>query len=175
MAKSTPQSAQETGREVARRAPSHRWGGSPLAHFHEEFDRLFDSVFSGFPRFMPWRGEGENGGFVTPEIDVTETEKEYRVEAELPGLDQKEVSLSLSDGVLTLKGDKKEERKEGEEGKGYYLSERRFGAFQRSLRLPSDIDEEKVTAEFKNGVLKVHLPKSEEAHKSARKIEIKGS
>jgi HSP20 family protein len=159
-----------TGREHAPVA-SEGWSRHPLQRFHDEFDRLFEGFFSGFP-LARWSG-GNGDGFRVPEVDLSENDKEYCIEAELPGLDEKEVSLTLHDGVLTLKGEKKEEKKE--ERKDYHFSERRWGSFQRSLRLPDDVDENKVSADFKKGVLTVHLPKSAEAQKSARRIEIKGS
>jgi HSP20 family protein len=159
-----------TGRESAPTA-TEGWSRHPLARFHDEFDRLFDNFFSGFPGIARWGG-GNGNGFRMPEVDLSETDKEYCIEAELPGLDEKEVSLTLHDGVLTLKGEKKEEKKE--EKKDYHFSERRWGSFQRSLRLPEDVDESKVTADFKKGVLTVHLPKSADAQKAAKRIEIKG-
>jgi HSP20 family protein len=157
-----------TGREHAP-ASTEGWTRHPLQRFHDEFDRLFDNFFSGFPGLTRWGGNGE--GSRVPEIDLKATDKEYLIEAELPGLDEKEVSLSLQDGVLIVKGEKKEEHKQGEQG----VSEWRSRSFFGSVRLPDDIDEEKVSAEFKKGLLVVHVPKSADAQKSAKRIEIKGS
>jgi HSP20 family protein len=102
-----------TGRESVPTA-TEGWPRHPLHRFHDEFDRLFDnffSGFSGFPGIGRWGG-GNGNGFRVPDVDLSETEKEYCIEAELPGLDEKEVSLTLHDGVLTLKGEKKEETEE---------------------------------------------------------------
>ena len=85
-------------------------------------------------------------------LDVTETDKEIVVEAELPGIDEKDVSLALQDGVLTIRGEKKHEH--DEEKENYRVMERRYGSFQRSVRLPDTVDEDKVEASFNNGVLK---------------------
>lgn len=89
-------------------------------------------------------------------MDVTETDKEIVVEAELPGIDEKDVSLALQDGILTIRGERKHER--DEEKENYRMMERRYGSFQRSVQLPDAVDEDKVEATFNNGVLKVSLP-----------------
>jgi len=100
-----------------------------------------------------------------PSLDVVEKDNTIEVSAELPGLDEKDVKIELHDGRLTISGEKKAEkedkRKDTEEN--VYHAERRFGSFSRSIQVGSDIDEEKVEAEFKNGVLKVSLPKTEKA------------
>jgi HSP20 family protein len=107
-----------------------------------------------------------------PAVDIVETPKEFTLTAELPGMDLKDVTLSVEDGVLTLRGEKVEERKE-EEDKKIYLYERTYGAFQRSFALPAGVDSSKVSAEFQKGVLKVHIPKDGEAAPKGRTIEIK--
>jgi HSP20 family protein len=107
-----------------------------------------------------------------PAVDIVETPKEFTLTAELPGMDLKDVTLSVEDGVLTLRGEKVEERKE-EENKKVYLYERTYGAFQRSFALPAGVDSSKVSAEFQKGVLKVHIPKDGEAVPKGRTIEIK--
>ena len=106
-----------------------------------------------------------------PHMDVRETDKDIVVEAELPGIDEKDVSLSLQDGVLTIRGEKKHEHEEEKEN--YRMMERRYGSFQRSVRLPDTMDEDKVEASFNNGVLKVSLPKHPEAIGKQRTIPIK--
>ena len=108
-----------------------------------------------------------------PVADVVEGERDYRVTAELPGMSEKDIEIALAGDVLTLKGEKKEEH----EGKGQnrYVSERRYGLFQRSFALPEDADPEKIEAEFKNGVLTVTLPKRPEAQAKQRKIEVKAA
>ena len=104
-------------------------------------------------------------------MDVRETDKEIVVEAELPGIDDKDISLSLQDGILTIRGEKKHER--DEENESYRMMERRYGSFQRSLRLPHTVDEDKVEANFDKGVLKVKLLKRPEAIGRQRTIPIK--
>ena len=102
-----------------------------------------------------------------------ETDDAVQITAELPGMSENDIDISLSDGVLTLKGEKKDEKEV--EDKGYYLSERRFGFFQRSFRLPEGIDEDRIEASFDKGVLKITLPKTQEATKQAKKISVKSA
>jgi HSP20 family protein len=106
-------------------------------------------------------------------MDVKETDKEIVVETELPGLNENDVSLSVQNGVLTIEGEKKLDY--DEEKDDYHIMERRYGSFQRSLRLPDTVDESKIDARFDNGVLKVTIPKRPEAASEQRKIEIKKS
>jgi HSP20 family protein len=110
---------------------------------------------------------------LTPALDVKETEKELVVTADLPGIDEKDVNLTLQDGVLTMRGEKKSERKD--ERENFHLVERSHGSFQRSIRLPETIDEDKVEARFDKGVLTVTLPKRPEMMKAEKKIAIKSS
>ena len=152
------------------RAPARYRDLSPFRAFHRDIDRLFDEFFGSLDMPMP---RGENRGFATlsPRLDVTETDKAYEVSVELPGIDEKDVELTLADGVLALKGAKKVDSEH--KGTGRVHIERSFGSFRRSLSLPTDADEEKVTAAFKNGVLTVTLPKKPEAQPHHKKIEIK--
>jgi HSP20 family protein len=112
-----------------------------------------------------------------PPMSIVETDKEFMVTAELPGLDQKDVDVSVEDGLLTIKGEKIQEREEkkepDEEQKKVYLYERTYGSFYRSFALPPTVDAAKVNAVFAKGVLKVHLPKSAEMKPNGRKIEVK--
>lgn len=149
----------------------------PLANLRREIDRLFDDFGFGVARrpgarsvfdVEPfWRGELSFGE--APAVDIAEKEKEYEITAELPGLDDSDVEVA--DGLLTIKGEKQEEKEEKK--KDYYLSERRFGSFQRSFQVPDGVDADKIAATFKNGVLTVNLPKSPEAQKKEKKIAIK--
>lgn len=151
----------------------------PLANLRREIDRLFDDFgwgFAGRPFGRTlfdvepfWRGELTFGK--APAVDITEKEKEYEITAELPGLDENNVEVKFADGLLTIKGEKREEKEEKK--KDYYLSERRFGSFQRSFQVPDGVDADKIAANFKNGVLTVTLPKSPEAQKKEKKIAIK--
>ena len=142
-----------------------------LAPFREfdrmrkEMDRLWDSFFEG-----GHRKRGEEAGEWFPALDVSETKNDIVVKTEVPGLDPKDIDISLSEGVLTIKGEKKQEKEEKEEN--YHLIERSFGSFSRSIRLPRDVQGDKISASYKNGLLKVTLPKSEEAKKKEIKIKV---
>jgi HSP20 family protein len=107
---------------------------------------------------------------VMPAIDIVEKDKAFEVTAELPGLDAKNIDLQLSDNVLTIKGEKQEEKEE--RTKDRHVTERRYGSFHRSLQVPSSVDAEKIEANFKNGVLTVTLPKSPEAQKKQKTIPV---
>lgn len=139
----------------------------PFLSFRQEMDRLFDDFFrsTGLTRFT--REEGR----LVPDIDVCETENSLQVIAELPGVDEKDVDVELSEDVLTIRGEKKVDREEKD--KSYRLVERSYGSFTRSIRLPFRVDEEKVDASFENGVLTVTLPKSPEVQQKTKKISVK--
>lgn len=111
----------------------------------------------------------------TPVVEIVENDKEYVLTAELPGLKKDNVEVQYQDGVLTIRGEKKEERREGNGDSRYLLWERSYGAFQRSFTLPSDVDANKIEASFSDGVLTVRMPKTAEARAKGRKIEIKAS
>jgi len=143
----------------------------PFSALRAEMDNLFDSFIGGLPTFSGMFGAGGRSFALTPHVDVRETDKQLVVEAELPGIDDKDISLSLQDGVLTIRGEKKHEY--DEENENYRMTERRYGSFQRSLRLPDTVDEAKVEANFDKGVLKVMLPKRPEAIGKQRTIPIK--
>ncbi len=144
--------------------------GFALEFLAAQMDRVFDAFLGrGFGRSNAL-SRSEWSDAVVPSIDVRERENELVVEAELPGMDEKDVSVTLSNGVLTLKGEKKSER---EEKKDYYhLMERGYGSFQRSFQLDDTIDTDKVTAAFDKGVLKITLPKRPEAVMAERRIPI---
>jgi HSP20 family protein len=146
----------------------------PFGALRSEMDRLFDSFMGGLPTFPSMFGPSGARGFgLTPSMDVKETDKEITIEAELPGLDEEDVSLTIQNGVLTIEGEKKLEHEEDKED--YHVMERRYGSFQRSLRIPDTVNEDKIEARFDKGVLKVVLPKRPEAASEQRKIEIKKS
>ncbi|HWB44103.1 MAG TPA: Hsp20/alpha crystallin family protein [Hyphomicrobiaceae bacterium] len=135
-----------------------------------EMDRMFERFEHGFPRFPQLFG-AENGGMLMPELDVRENTTSFTIEAELPGVAEKDVTVTLANGVLTIKGEKKHDKEE--KGDSYYMAERSYGTFERALRLPDSIDENKVDAKFDKGVLKITAAKRPEAVKAERKIEIK--
>jgi HSP20 family protein len=135
----------------------------------DEMDRVFDRFESGWPQWPRlFRREGE---VAVPELDVRENTNAVVVEVELPGVEEKDISVTLTNGVLTIKGEKKQEKEE--KGQNYHLTERNFGSFERAIRLPETIDEGKVEAKFDKGVLKVTAAKRPEAVKAERRIEIK--
>jgi HSP20 family protein len=139
----------------------------------------FDEAENRMNRFME-RVLNEPFGALTlpetigwmPAMDIVENAKELTLTAELPGIDEKDIDVSVEDGVVTIKGEKAEERKDEEEKK-VYLYERTYGSFQRSFALPPVVDPSRVSASFDKGVLKVHLPKDGEARAKGRKVEIK--
>ncbi len=142
---------------------------NPFLTLHREMNRLFDDVFRGFDlaplstdRFLE-----RAGGW--PNIEVSETEKEVKVTAELPGLEEKDVDVELANGVLAIRGEKKTEK----EDEGRLFSERYYGHFERRIPI-EDVDEDKVSASFKNGVLTVTLPKSPAAQQKVKRIAING-
>ncbi len=149
--------------------------------FRNEIDRLFSHFDRGigvpamrrmFDLEPFWRSEASTG-FNVPTVDVTEDDKTYKITAELPGLDEKNIEILLIGDTLVLKGEKHEEKEE--KNKNYCMSERSYGAFQRAFRLPDGIDPEKITASFTKGVLSVVLLKTVEAQKQQKKIEIKAA
>lgn len=160
-----------TGKGQGGRLPSRY--SDQFQSFRTEMDRLFESFFNGMPALSNFRQAFPTAQGLTPAFDVKESEKELVVKADLPGIDEKDIQLTIHDGVLSLRGEKKSERKD--ERENYHLMERSYGSFQRTIRLPETIDEDKVDARFDKGVLTVTLPKRPEMVKAQKKIEIKSS
>jgi len=172
-----------------------RWGGlrrwddedRPFESFlremdslHKDMDRLFEDFWRGsglHPAMSaPWSSMMATPWFrgeVTPRIDETEDEKAFHIQVELPGMDREDVDITLANGLLTIRGEKKREQEE--KGKDFYRKERSFGAFRRSLPIPADVDERKIDASFSKGVLYIELPKTEEARKKITHIDIKAA
>ena len=169
--------AVKTGAEKVPSAFEEAW--HPLLGFRREMDRVFDDFFrfAAYPfgrrvfELEPFRAFEGIFRPSFPAIDFVEGQKEYVVSAELPGMDENELEVKLSNGVLTIRGEKKEEWKE--EQPSYRVSERRYGSFERSLPLPEGIDEEKIDAAFVKGLLTIRLPKTEEAVQKEKRIAIK--
>lgn len=152
------------------------FGRDPFANFRQEMDRLFDDFLA------PPAGEGRPfvgaqasaaTALVRPSIEVHETEQAYRVGAELPGLAEKDIEISLHDNVLTISGEKKSEHEEDKAGRRY--TERSYGRFERSIPFPTEIDAERVDAVFRDGVLTITLPKNAKVQEQTRRIEIRQS
>jgi len=116
-----------------------------------------------------WQAES---WIAAPAVDLVEKENAFELTAELPGLDEKNVEVKVANGVLTIKGEKQEDKEE--KNKDFHMRERRFGSFERALRIPETVDADKIEASFKKGVLTVTLPKTAEAQKPVKKIEVKG-
>jgi len=147
----------------------------PFDALRRQMDRMLEEFSEGFG-ITPfnWGNRGlleENWGGYWPQIDVTEDEKGYTVMAELPGLEEKDVEVTLSDNALTLRGEKKREFEEKD--RNFYRMERSYGTFQRTIPIPAEVDEARIEASFKKGVLTVTLPKNETARKEEKKIKVK--
>lgn len=140
---------------------------SPMVSLSREMNRLFDNMFRGFDDARMWGSRQADW----PKIDVEETDKNYRVTAELPGIDEKDVEVLLQDGLLTIRGEKKIEN----ESQDRTLSERFYGRFERQLSFDRDVDQEKVSAVFKNGVLTVTIPRTAQAIEGRKRIPINAS
>ena len=162
-------------------APAPFWapGVQMWQSMHDEMERMFDrftrslSPASASRRLFdvaPFRHLETSFGVAIPAVDVVETDKDFQIKAELPGLDESNVELTLSGDALTIKGEKTETSEE--KGANYHLSERRYGSFQRSFYLPEGTDRDKIAAKFDKGVLLVTLPKTAEAVKQQKKIPI---
>ncbi len=147
---------------------------SALDQFHEEIDRMFDSFFRGLG--LPSTGFGREltplvqGQWLKPTLDIAAGEKEYTVSVELPGVDEKDIQLELSDDTLVIKGEKKHEKEEKE--KNYYRMERSYGSFQRVLSLPEDAEQEGIDAVYKQGVLTITIPRKARAETKSKQIAI---
>ncbi len=145
----------------------------PFQSFRTEMDRLFDSFLGGVPSLAGLGRRFAETQVMTPTLDVKENEKEIIVKADLPGMDEKDINLTIHNGVLSLRGEKKSEHTD--ERENYHVMERSYGSFQRSIRLPETIDDDKAEARFDKGVLTITLPKRPEMVSAQKKIEIKGT
>jgi HSP20 family protein len=165
-----PEKAQQSGRGSVALGP---W--QPFETLRREVDRLFDDFGGGaWPRSLfeslptSWRAFG-----TFPATDIVEKDGSYELTAELPGLGEKDIEVVAANGILTIKGEKKQETEEKK--KGYYLSERRYGAFERRFPLPEGVDPDRIEATFKKGVLTITVPKSAEAQPAAKRIEVRAN
>lgn len=156
----------------SRNLPAARSNGrnamSPFDMLQDRIDRMFDDFAAGFP--VP-RTMGGDGFELSPSLEMHEQDGKVMINAELPGVDEKDIDISADGDVLTISGEKKSEF-EGKENGGY-RTERSYGRFSRSVQLPFDIDPEKVEARYDKGVLKLSIDRPPEAGQQARKIEIR--
>lgn len=150
----------------------------PFGSLRSEIDRLFDDfgsnlwhrpLASALMRRVPRLSELD----MAPAVDLAETEKTYEITCELPGMEEQDIEVAISNGTLTIKGEKQVEKEEKK--KEYIFSERRYGSFQRTFRIPDGVDTEKIAATFSKSVLSVILPKTPEAQQNERKIQIKAN
>jgi HSP20 family protein len=149
--------------------------------FRSEMDRLFDRFTGNFgfpslhrmfdiePAWQPM----SSFGFSAPAIDISEDDKSYKVTAELPGLDIKDIDVTVAGDTLVLKGEKRQEKEQKD--KNYHFSERAYGTFQRAFQLPASVDRDKIDADFSKGLLTITLSKTPVAQKQQKKIEIKST
>jgi HSP20 family protein len=152
---------------MTRREPTMRWDpAKDLEEIGQRFNRLFG-------RIAPRSDGGQEALTVAdwvPSVDIAEDDKEYVIKAEIPEVDKKDVKVTVQEGVLTIQGERKQEKEEN--NKRYHRVERTYGTFVRSFLLPEDTDEDKLQAEFKDGMLLIHLPKSEKAKPKAVEIKV---
>jgi HSP20 family protein len=160
-----------------------RWGGlrrvdedQPFDAFrremealHRNIDRVFANAWSG-PSLL---GDTWTTRDVVPRLDLTEDDKAFNVTVELPGMDEKDVAVSVADRVLTIRGEKKEEKEKKD--KEVYRRERAYGSFRRVMELPADVDADKIEASFRKGVLTITLPKTKEAQAKVKQIPVKAA
>lgn len=146
-------------------------GSNPLLTLQRDINRVFEDFWSRFDR-----SEAVSNGSLSasePRTDLSEADDVVEVSIELPGMDEKDIEVDVSDDVLTIRGEKKSEREE--KRKGYYLAERTFGGFYRRIPLPPGVDSEKAAAQFRKGVLTVTLPKTPEAQEKVRRIPVEAA
>ena len=163
--------------EVSKSNPA-TGAGHPMSTLRNRWDTLFDDFFADFPRWPSLRRPLDieplrrlTGGDLMPSVDIKEQDDSYLISAELPGMEDKDVSVEVQDDLLTLRGEKRAEREEKD--KSYHLTERSYGSFSRSFRLPPDADAGQASASFSKGVLSISVPKSAEAHGNVRKIDVR--
>lgn len=148
-------------------------GGDPLIQLHREIDGLFENAFRGFgvapfrsDFFTPLTAEG----LLKPQVDIGVTDKEYSVTVEVPGVSEKDVKVEISGNIMTIRGEKKQEKEEKD--KNYYRIERSYGSFQRVLSLPEDANQDDIKATFNKGVLTVKMPRKALPKPDVKQIEI---
>jgi HSP20 family protein len=164
------------------KAPAKREeAATPFDMLRREIDRVFEDVRGGTFRW-PFRRPGMDlevawpraeGWQIAPAMDLIEKDRAFEITAELPGLDESNVEVKVANNTLTIRGEKREEKEEQDKDKQVFLSERRYGSFQRSFRIPVGVDVGAIAAAFSKGVLTVTLPKSAEARQDEKKIEIR--
>ncbi|MEE9910582.1 MAG: Hsp20/alpha crystallin family protein [Deltaproteobacteria bacterium] len=151
--------------------PAGRSDDHPFYSLQNQMNSLFDDFFSGFD--VAQRSLAGRFGAFMPSIDVKESDKDFTIHAELPGVDEKDVEVTVTHDAVTIKGEKKEEKED--KGKNYYYMERSYGSFNRTIPLATEIDASKAEASFKNGILNIAIPKSQSAKDKGTKVPIKAA
>lgn len=171
----------ETPVEIKKSTVAEKPAHDVWSSFRTEMDRLFDR-FGGSFNMAPFRRMFDAApavryestfDFTVPAMDVNEDAAAYRITAELPGMAEKDVEVKVSGDILSIKGEKRQEKEEKD--KNYHMSERSFGMFERSFTVPQGVDRDKIAAEFSKGVLTLTLPKKPEAQLETKKIDVKGA
>lgn len=156
--------------DVARRAKTDN--DHPFYSLQKDMNNLFDNFFRGFN--MAPRGFAASGmGSFSPSIDVKENENEFIIKAELPGVDEKDIEVTVTNDSITIKGEKKEEKEDKD--KNYYYMERSYGSFSRVIPFEAEIESGKAEAKFKNGILDIKIPKNQSAKAKGTKVSIKSA
>jgi HSP20 family protein len=150
--------------DIIERSSLVPWRGGELTSFRREMDRIFDRFFESWP----FRLSAEDRPWA-PTADVSETAKEIVVKAELPGMDAKDIEVSVQGDILTVRGERRQEKEE--KGENFHRVERSYGSFSRSIQLPAEVDANKVKATYKDGILKLNMPKTKAA--AVKKIAVK--
>ena len=152
--------------------PAGRDDDHPFYSLQRQMNSLFDDFFTGFDVAPGALASGKFGSFI-PSIDVKESDKEFTIRAELPGVEEKDMEVTVTNEAVTIKGEKKEEKED--KGKNYYYMERSYGSFNRVIPLSTETDANKAEASFKNGVLNITIPKSQSAKAKGTKVPIKAA
>jgi len=143
----------------------------PLMRLHDEIDQIFGQFYQGFPfSSSRWPQEWSKGGVVFPQLNIAENKNAYTITVDVPGVEEKDIELTVQEGTLLIRAEKQTEKED--ENKQYHRVERSYGSFQRVLSLPSDAEEDKIEAKFKNGVLTITVTKNTKMTSSGRKIAI---
>lgn len=148
--------------------PIRRETDNPFALFRQDLDTMFDDFARGFEMEPTWSTKLDS---FTPRVDVTESEKEIHIAAELPGIEEKDIDITVSKDSLTIKGEKKEEKED--KGKDYYRMERSYGSFSRTIPLPVEVETDHAVASYQKGILSIKIPKSARAIEEKKKIAVK--
>ena len=162
-------------KEQQQSLPVHHQSGvrsdNPFEQIHHDLDQLFTQFFQGILS-SPFRKDPRASwnGFIQPHVDMSEGQKHYTISVEVPGVDQKNIDLTLADGTLMIRGEKRWEHEDHD--KQYHRIERSYGSFQRMLSLPKDTDEQTIDAKFRNGVLTITIAKDPEAKPLVQRIAI---